>query len=115
VDVGPLEQFSRDGVYDQWADAKGFFVIRQGGRLHALSATCTHRRYDLEAKGYQLVCPKHGSLFTASGQVIKGPATIPLPRFAIRLSPSRNVIVDPGRQFRAEEAGAPEASVVIPT
>jgi Rieske Fe-S protein len=97
VDVGPLDRFSHDGLYDDWADAHGFFLVRQAHQLYALSSICTHRHYDLETKGTQIVCPKHGSLFTPAGQVIKGPATTSLPRFAIHLTPARTVVVDPSR------------------
>ena len=95
IDIGPPDRFARDGIYDDWADAHGFFIVRQANQLYALSSICTHRHYDLETKGAQIVCPKHGSLFTSTGQVIKGPATTPLPRLAIHLTPARTIVVDP--------------------
>ena len=97
VDIGPLDRFTRDGIYDDWADSHGFFLVRHANQLYALSSICTHRHYDLETKGTQIVCPKHGSLFTPTGRVIKGPATTPLPRVAIHMTPARSVVVDPSR------------------
>jgi cytochrome b6-f complex iron-sulfur subunit len=97
VDAGPLDHFAREGIYDDWADSHGFFLVRQANRLYALSSSCTHRHYDLESKGDQIVCPKHGSRFTPAGQVIKGPAASPLPRFAIHLTAARTVVIDPSK------------------
>ena len=113
VDVGPVGRFDRDGLYDDWVEAHGFFVVRTGDRLHALSAICTHRRYDLEKMGDQIVCPKHGSLFTPAGQVTKGPAIISLPRFAIRLTPAQTVVVDPGQTFPPGQSNHPQANVIV--
>jgi cytochrome b6-f complex iron-sulfur subunit len=101
IDIGPPDRFARDGIYDDWADAHGFFIVRQANQLYALSSICTHRHYDLETKGTQIVCPKHGSLFTPTGQVIKGPATTPLPRLGIQVTPAKTIVVDPSTNHPA--------------
>ena len=46
-----------------------FFLVNRGGRLYAVSATCTHRRVALVAKAGLLKCPRHGSTFAADGKV----------------------------------------------
>ncbi len=52
-----------------------------GGELHAISSVCTHRACDIGWNGQEKVwdCPCHGSRFTPTGAVIRGPAAAPLP------------------------------------
>ena len=51
------------------------------GRLHLRSATCTHLGCIVHWNGLERVwdCPCHGSQFSPDGQVLSGPATVPLP------------------------------------
>ncbi len=79
VNAGPVGDYARDGVYSAFR-ARGFFVIRQGGKLFALSSTCTHRRCKLDAEAdHSFYCPCHGSTFSPDGQVTQGPARRDLP------------------------------------
>ena len=98
VDAGTLDDYPRDGVYDAYAAAGGFFVVRRKGRLFAPSATCTHKKAMLKVKGKAIVCPKHGARFAADGNVTKAPAKRPLSRYAVSLDAGR-VMVDPSRTF----------------
>ena len=111
VDAGPLDSYPRPGVYPNFAASHGFFIIRSGNSLYASSSLCTHRRFHLELEDNQIVCPKHGSLFDNSGSPLKGPATRPLPRFAITLDNRRHIIVNPARTFTPSQWSDSAASI----
>jgi nitrite reductase/ring-hydroxylating ferredoxin subunit len=55
-----------------------------GGRLHAVSTRCTHLgcqvRFNAAETSWD--CPCHGSRFGVDGEVLNGPATAPLERYA---------------------------------
>lgn len=56
------------------------------GDVVGLSAVCTHQGCVVEADGAELVCPCHLSRFTtASGEVLEGPASRPLPAVPVRV------------------------------
>jgi cytochrome b6-f complex iron-sulfur subunit len=60
------------------------YVVAQPtqGQFVAFSASCTHRGTTVTAESATttVICPAHGSQFDgATGQVLKGPATKPLP------------------------------------
>jgi nitrite reductase/ring-hydroxylating ferredoxin subunit len=114
VDVGPLASFRADGVNAAWAESHQFFLVRSGERLYACSSICTHRRAVLEPEGTALVCPRHGSRFDVRGEPVKGPASTPLPRLAIRVDERGHVIVDPSRRFDEAHWGDANASVTLP-
>jgi cytochrome b6-f complex iron-sulfur subunit len=112
VDVGPVGTFDKDGITDGWSN-QGFFIVRRGKRLYAVSSTCTHKKVglirDKNDDGFK--CPRHGSHFDPAGRVIKSPARKPLPRFAIRLDDRRHVIVERSRRFEEGDWEAAGASV----
>ena len=81
VNAGPVGNYVADGVYSNFRD-EGFFVIRQGGKLFALSAICTHRKCKLAAEpDRSFYCKCHGSTFDPTGHVTQGPARRDLPVF----------------------------------
>jgi len=53
-------------------DAEGRAVF------NAVSPICTHRGCTVEAQGAVLVCPCHGSTYSRTGTVLRGPAEQPL-------------------------------------
>jgi Rieske Fe-S protein len=58
-------------------------LYRDGqGEIHAVSSVCTHKACDVgwDERDQVWACPCHGSRFTPAGQVIRGPAVLPLPR-----------------------------------
>lgn len=64
--------------------AVGTFLVARTGQdtATALTATCTHESNTItNFTGSQFACTFHGSLFTTSGSVARGPATRPLTSF----------------------------------
>ena len=112
VTTGPLANFSRDGVFDNWA-AQDFFIVRLKNQLFALSATCTHRPtgHLIAKSSGALTCPKHGSAFDMSGHVTNGPAKSSLSRCAIRLDAQKNVVVDPSKTFEESQWSDPASFI----
>jgi Rieske Fe-S protein len=92
-DLGPLEQFEQDKVYDENRE-KGFFVIRRGEEIFALSSICTHKGCKVRAQGDEsFLCKCHKSRFDPVGKVLNGPAQTDLPRLSIKLSEDKHVLV----------------------
>jgi Rieske Fe-S protein len=82
VDAGPASAYAKEGVYSQHRE-QGFFLIRRGSQLTAISSYCTHRHCKLDAEQDRtFYCPCHGSTFDPSGKVTEGPAKRDLPTFA---------------------------------
>ncbi|HEV8345110.1 MAG TPA: Rieske 2Fe-2S domain-containing protein [Vicinamibacterales bacterium] len=64
-----------------------FLVFRAGDQFTALTATCTHE--GCVVSGFQngtYECPCHGSQFSTSGAVVRGPATRSLASFTTRFA-----------------------------
>jgi Rieske Fe-S protein len=96
INAGPASQYAADGVYGAFRE-RGFFVVRQGERLFALSAICTHKKCKLKAeRDRSFYCPCHGSTFDASGHVTQGPAKRDLPVFGTSVSKSGELLVTVG-------------------
>lgn len=93
VNAGPAAQYLADGVYARYCDL-GFFIVRRGASLFALSAICTHRKCRLEADPNKpFYCPCHGSTFDANGKVTAGPARRNLPVFEISTNEKGELLV----------------------
>ena len=93
VNAGPANQYLADGVYMRYRDL-GFFIVRRGTNLYALSAICTHRRCKLDTeKDRTFYCPCHGSTFDAAGKVTEGPANRDLPTFEISTNEKGELLV----------------------
>lgn len=93
IDAGPVDNYSKDGVYDTYRNL-GFFVIRKDGQLTALSSICTHRQVQLKAEpDGSFYCRRHGSTFDPSGHVTKGPASRDLPRLSTSVNNAGHLLV----------------------
>src|SRR5438045_9657488 len=74
VDIGTAADYPKDGPYDKLADSKKLIIVRDSGKLYAMSAICTHKMGTVKIKGTELVCPKHNSHYANNGKVTKGHA-----------------------------------------
>lgn len=93
IDAGLAAAFAAEGVYDRFA-RQGFFVIRRGNDLFALSAICTHRTCKLRAEpDHSFYCKCHGSTFDPAGHVTDGPATRDLPVLPTTVDAQGHLIV----------------------
>ena len=93
IDAGPVGNYAADGVYDTFRDL-GFFVIRKGEKLSAISSICTHRKAKLTARrDCSFYCNRHGSTFDPGGHVTKGPAERDLPVLATSVNGAGHLLV----------------------
>lgn len=112
VDAGPLRDYPHDGIYARYRDS-GFFVVREGNRLFARSALCTHRTCKLNARRDGFLCPCHGSTFTLDGRVTRGPARRDLPGFVVEKGPNGHLIVRTDQPIPADRANVAGGYVEI--
>lgn len=106
VDLGDVKNFDKDGVFDQFAKAKKIFIVRESGKLYAVSSICTHKSCGIKPElvaGGGLKCPCHGSSFSLIGEVKKGPAKQSLLHLAISLNDQKHVIVDRLKTFEKDQ------------
>lgn len=89
--VAKIEEVPEEGTLGiVKATGEPVCLIRHGGRITAVSDTCTHQEFaislgDVLPDG-TIQCAWHGARFDcASGAVRQGPATEPLPVFAVRI------------------------------
>lgn len=88
--VGPAESELTEGEPKPVElGATTVLVTKLGGRVSAISSTCTHRGGPLDQGTVEdgcVTCPLHGSQFRLSdGSVVRGPATVPQPTFDVRV------------------------------
>jgi Rieske Fe-S protein len=96
VDAGPASNYAADGVYTDFRD-QGFFVIRNGEKLIALSAICTHRKCKLIGEpDRSFYCKCHGSTFDPAGKVTRGPAKRDLPMLPVIVNENGQLLVTVG-------------------
>ena len=93
--AGPAKTYDV-GVSTKWLNEQRVWIIRTEKGFYALWARCTHlgctpNWFD-DQKRFK--CPCHGSNFNPSGDVIAGPAPVPLLRAKIDLAATGDLIID---------------------
>jgi 3-phenylpropionate/trans-cinnamate dioxygenase ferredoxin subunit len=74
-------------------DGQRVCLIKSRGRISAVADNCTHQDFEMALGDVlpdgTIQCAWHGARFDcATGEVIQGPATIPLPVFEVRIEGS---------------------------
>ncbi len=93
--AGPAKGYDQ-GVSTKWLNEQRVWIIRNETGLYALWARCTHlgctpNWFDDQNR---FKCPCHGSNFNPGGDVIAGPAPMPLWRAKVELAATGDLIVD---------------------
>lgn len=106
-----------EGVDERWKNGFGVWILKEEGKLYAISTICTHlgcvpNWLPAELK---FKCPCHGSGYYANGINFEGPAPRPLERFKIYYNTDGKVVVDKTKLFRYEkgEWSHPDASITV--
>jgi nitrite reductase/ring-hydroxylating ferredoxin subunit len=111
-----VDQTTFDPKLDEWTDVMddgeleagqprrvmvsgiNVFLLRTGGRIHALANRCSHRGGPLhkgKVDAETVTCPWHLSSFRLKdGSVLRGPATAPQPAYEARVSDGKVQIRD---------------------
>ena len=92
------------GYWDQVAKDKKFVLARDGANIYALDTACPHKSCSVNVAAAGLGCKCHGSRFTITGSVAKGPARSALSRHPIRLNDQGVIEVDPTHKADAANA-----------
>ena len=121
VEIGTLADYPKDGPYDKFAKKPtSLLVIRDGGKIFAPTAICTHKKANLTVDGGEIVCPKHDSPFDNQGvpkpKTKDGddtPAKKPLVRYAISKNAEGRLIVDRSKSFEKDKWEDPASFVKV--
>ncbi len=70
------------------------YITSEAEGITAMSAVCTHLGCTVGRVEWGYQCPCHGSRFDATGRVLRGPASKPLPWFKIFQGPDGLLLVD---------------------
>jgi len=72
-------------------------IVNVGGDVRAFLAVCTHEGCPLgwNAQQHLIRCPCHGSAFDTSGNVVQGPAQLPLTKLETIVEDGTVLLVEP--------------------
>jgi cytochrome b6-f complex iron-sulfur subunit len=101
--VGFPDGYEDGKVVERFKDQNAW-IVRDEGKIYALSTTCTHLGCTpnwLERE-QKFKCPCHGSGFYISGINFEGPAPRPLERWALSIGDDGQIVVDKSKKFQQE-------------
>ncbi len=96
AEIGLPEEFTGDVMKQVQIGGRKISIMKRNNGLYALVRNCTHMGCIpyLDAAAEKFRCPCHGSVFTLEGDVIKGPAPVPLYRAEITVNPRGRIEVN---------------------
>jgi cytochrome b6-f complex iron-sulfur subunit len=103
IKVGFPDSYEDGKVVDRFKD-QNTWIVRNQGKIYALSTTCTHLGCTpnwLERE-QKFKCPCHGSGFYISGINFEGPAPRPLERWGVSVGDDGQIVVDKSKKFQFE-------------
>jgi len=100
VNIGPVSSFPAGQLTVAQVQGRPAIVTNAAGKIVVFSAICTHLGCVVAPSGNGLHCPCHGSDYSATGEVVHGPATLPLPFYSAKAS-GGSVLVGPVTFTRA--------------
>ena len=86
VNLGSFAAFPPGKLTVATVNARPVIVTNVGGKPVVYSAICTHLGCVVSPSGNELHCPCHGSVYSAAGTVVHGPAPLPLPFYSAKIS-----------------------------
>jgi cytochrome b6-f complex iron-sulfur subunit len=94
--AGYIDDYAMGTFSDRWLDTHKVWIQRKREGMVAFIAVCTHLGCvpKLVVDDNRIMCSCHGTIFTMEGDVISGPAPVPLYRAAIKLADDGQLIVD---------------------
>jgi cytochrome b6-f complex iron-sulfur subunit len=89
----------RDGALVEHPSLAFPLYVREAGAgvYTAVLTRCMHRGCAVEPVDGRLVCPCHGSEYTTTGEILKGPTELPLIRCLVQVDDDRLYISAPNR------------------
>lgn len=98
VGVGPASAVAVGQAL--YVTAQDIFVCRDDKGYYAMDAQCTHVGTDINfiSASDGFMCPLHGSKFSFDGDVLQGPATLPLPHYELCTTKEGDLVVDLTKQ-----------------
>ena len=111
------------GVDERWKQKQKVWIVTTNDGLYALVAICTHLGCtpNWVAEEGTFRCPCHGSVFSVEGDVLAGPAPVPLYRAPVHVDETGELVVGTGllgygrpeQENRPEERSAPTYVVKV--
>lgn len=115
IDVGAPADYPKDGITAKWIKSKKFAIVRENGKLYAVSTKCTHKGCTVNPAGDHFVCPCHRAQYHADGSVLNGGGKTDTAMFHYGLATDSNghLIVDTSKHFEEKQWDDPASYVAI--